>query len=154
LALLPAGVGLIVTSRNLLQVFYGQIGRDAVVTRFTLPEVVACTCILAFGLFGEAIISIALNVLMVYEQRRAVIVARLVALVSIPLLIVLVPQLGVVGAAIAVTVAGLGSRAVALFYALRQIGLRFPAAFFVRVGTASIAMALSLLPFLAFLPAN
>ena len=151
LALLPAGIGLIMTSRNLLQIFYGQLNRDAVLTVITMPQVVACTAVLAFGLFGEAIISVALNVLMVYEDYRAVIVARLVSLISIPLLIILVPQFGVVGAAMAVAVAGLGSRFVALVFALRKIGLRFPGTFFVRVGFASIIMALALLPFLAYL---
>jgi O-antigen/teichoic acid export membrane protein len=152
LALLPAGVGLILTGRNLLQIFYGQINRDAVLTRLTMPQVAACTTILAFGLFGEAIISVALNVLMVYEKYRAVITARLFSLVSIPLLVLLVPPFGVVGAATAVTIAALGSRAVALAYSLRIVGLSFPGRFFVRVGTASILMALVLLPFLAFLP--
>ena len=154
LALLPSGVGLIVTARNLLQIFYGQRNRDAVLTGLTMHEAVACTSILAFGLFGESLISIALNVLMVYEERRAVIVARLTALVSIPLLILLVPGLGVAGAAIAVACAGLLSRAVALAYALRRLKLPFPGPFFVRVGTASIVMGLVLLPFLAFFPTN
>lgn len=150
LVLLPAGVGLIVTARNLLLIFYGQKNRDAVLTGLTLNEAVAATCVLAFGLFGEALMSVALNVLMVYEERRAVIVARLTALVSIPLLVLLVPPWGVVGAAAAVSSAGLLSRAVALVYALRRVGLPFPGAFFVRVGVASSVMGLALLPFLAF----
>jgi hypothetical protein len=41
---------------------------------------------------------------------------------------------------------------VALVYALRRIGLPFPGAFFVRVGTASVVMGLALLPLLAFFP--
>jgi O-antigen/teichoic acid export membrane protein len=154
LALLPAGVGLIVVGRNLLQIFYGQLNRDAVLTVLTSKPVLACTVILAFGLFGEAIISVALNVLMVYEEYRAVITARLFSLVSIPLLILLVPAYGVVGAAIAVAAAGLGSRAVALAYGLRIVGLRFPGPFFVKVGSASSVMALVLLPFLAFFPVS
>lgn len=152
LALVPAGIGLIVTSRNLLVVFYGQRSRDAVLTGLTLHEAVAATAVLAFGLFGEALISISLNVLMVYEERRAVIVARLMALVSIPLLVLLVPSFGVVGAALAVACAGLLSRSVALAYALRRIGLSFPGQFFVRVGAASSVMGLALLPFLALFP--
>src|SRR5262249_44847459 len=80
LALLPTGVGLIVVSRNLLMVFYGQqtptngvTPNVGVLTPLTLPDTVACTAILAFGLFGEALISVALNVLMVYEEYRMVI---------------------------------------------------------------------------------
>ncbi|MFL5733636.1 MAG: oligosaccharide flippase family protein [Chloroflexia bacterium] len=152
LVLMPAGVGLIVTGRNLLQIFYGQINRDAVLTGLTMHDAVACMAILTIGLFGEAIISVALNVLMVYEEHRPVIVARLCALISIPLLILLVPAFGVVGAAMAVASAGLGSRAVALAYASRIVGLRFPGPFFVKVGVATILMALVLLPFLAYFP--
>lgn len=154
LALLPAAVGLILTARNLLTVLYLQKGGDKVVTEKTLPFVVACIAILSVGLFGEAIISVVLNVLMVYEDYRAVIVARLVALVTIPLLLLLVPPMGVVGAAVAAAVGALASRLVALFYASRRLDLHFPGAFFVRVGTASAIMGAVLLPFLAFLPAN
>ena len=154
LALLPSGVGLVLIARNVLQVLYGQIGLDAVVTQLTMPSIIACTGILAFGLFGEAIISVALNILMVYEDYRAVITARLVALVSIPLMLLLVPELGAVGAALAAATAGLASRGVALGYAIKGLGLRFPGRFFVRVGTASSVMGLALLPLLAYFPPN
>ena len=154
LALLPTAVGIMISSRNIIQVVYGQKGHDAVVNELTLPEIVACTAILAFGLFGESMISVALNVLMVYEDYRAVIVARLVALLSIPMLLLLVPELGAVGAAIAAASAGLASRGVALGYAVRKLGLVFPGAFFTRVGLASIVMGVALLPILAYLPPN
>jgi O-antigen/teichoic acid export membrane protein len=152
LGLLPAAVGLIMTGRNFLQILYGQVGGDAVHNPQTAPIIVACTIILAVGLFGEAMISIALNVLMVYEEYRAVLTARLMSLVSIPLLWALVPAYGAVGGAIAVSVAALLSRSVALAYGIRRLHLPFPSRFFVRVGTASIAMGVALLPFLAFLP--
>jgi O-antigen/teichoic acid export membrane protein len=154
LGLLPAGVGLIVLGRNALEVFYGQKGGDAVLNPLTESKVVACTAILAVGLFGEAMISVALNVLIVYEEYRAVIITRLVSLVSIPLLILLVPPYGAVGGAIAAAVAALGSRSVALAYGMVRLGLPFPGKFFVRVGIASCAMGIVLLPFLAYLPAN
>ncbi len=152
LALLPSALGLIFTSRNLLQLFFGQVGSDAVLTQSKLPEVVTCTVILAVGLFGEAMISVTLSVLMVYEDYRAVITARLAALISIPMLLLLAPSLGAVGASLAAASAGLVSRLVALLYAERRIGLRFPGAFFVRVGVASAVMSAALLPFLVYLP--
>ena len=154
LGLLPAGVGLIVLGRNALEVLYGQKGGDAVLNPLTESNVVACTAILAIGLFGEAMIGVALNVLIVYEEYRAVIITRLVSLVSIPLLVVLVPAYGAVGGAIAAAVAALGSRSVALAYGIVRLGLPFPGKFFVRVGIASCAMGIVLLPFLAYLPAN
>jgi O-antigen/teichoic acid export membrane protein len=152
LALLPAGVGLILTARNLLSVFFLQVGADAVLTEPKVPTAVACVVILTVGLFGEAIISVALNVLMVHEDYRAVITARLFALSSIPVVLILVPMIGVTGAAIAASVAALASRLVGLAYAIRSVGLRFPGEFFVRVGFASIVMGMVLLPFLVFLP--
>ncbi len=152
LALMPAGVGLIFTARNILQILYGQKGSDAVLTPATMPTVVACTAILAFGLYGEAIISVSLNVLMVYEEYRAVISARLVSLVSVPLLLLLVPPFGAVGAALAVAVAALGSRSLALLYAVRKLRLPFPQLFFTKVGASSAVMGVALLPFLVFAP--
>jgi O-antigen/teichoic acid export membrane protein len=154
LGLLPAAVGLILTGRNLLQIIYGQIGGDAVFNPQSASTIVACTAILAVGLFGEAMISVALNVLLVYEDYRAVISARLVSLVSIPLLILLIPPYGAVGGAIAISCAGLGSRLVGLVLGLRRVGLRFPMSFFLRVGAASLVMGAVLLPLLVYLPPN
>lgn len=154
LALLPSAVGIMLCARNILGGVYGQIGHDAVLNELTMPEIVACTSILAFGLFGESMISVALNVLMVYEDYKAVIIARLVALVAIPLLLLLVPVYGAVGAAIAAAVAGLASRGVALGYAVQRLDLRFPGRFFTRVGVASILMGFALLPILAYLPST
>ncbi len=51
---------------------------------------------------------------MVYEDYGAVIISRLCSLVSIPLLFWLLPTYGAIGGSIAVAVAGLGSRSVAL----------------------------------------
>ncbi len=152
LALMPACVGLIMLSRNLLQIFYGQTGRGAVLTPPNLPEAVGCVTILAVGLFGEAIISVALNVLMVYEKYRAVAITRLLALVSVPLLFVLVPAYGAIGAALAAAIAALISRGAALAFALAYLKLPFPSAFFTRVGMASCIMGFALLPFLAYFP--
>lgn len=152
LGLLPAAVGLIVTGRNLLGILYLQKRGDSVLTEDTLPTIVACTAILTVGLFGEAMISVALNVLMVYEQYRAVLMARLVSVISIPLLVLLVPQYGAVGGAIAAAVAALGSRGLALGYGIVKLGLPFPGRFFVRVCIASSTMGLVLLPFVIYLP--
>jgi O-antigen/teichoic acid export membrane protein len=69
-------------------------------------------------------------------------------------MLLLVPELGAVGAALAAATAGLASRGVALGYAIIRLGLRFPGRFFVRVGTASSVMGLALLPLLAYFPPN
>lgn len=152
LTLVPAGIGLILVARNVLDILYVQVGPDAVLTAVKLPVAIACTILLAVGLFGEAAISVALNVLMVFENYRAVLVARLFALVGIPLMLLLVPEHGAVGAAAAAAIAGLLSRSAALIYGVMRHGLPFPAAFFVRVMTASLAMGFALLPLLALFP--
>ena len=154
LALMPAGVGLIVLSRQILEVFYMQIGHDAVLTELTISSVVACTVIITFGLFAEAMISVALNVLMVYENYRVVLIARMASLLSIPLLLLLVPQFGAVGAAVAASAAGLSSRLIALVYATRRLELVFPGRFFARVGAASALMGFVLLLPATLLPGN
>lgn len=152
LLLLPATVGLIFTCRNVLQILYGNKGGDAVFNAENAATIVTCTIILAVGLFGEAMISVALNVLMVYENYRAVILARCVSLISVPLLVLLVPAWGAVGGAIAVSGAALGSRLVGLTFGLRLAELHFPITFFMRVGLASAVMGAVLAPFFFYLP--
>lgn len=155
LALIPASVGLIVLSRNLLQIFYGgQIRSDAVLPASAVPEAVACVIILSIGLFGEAIISVALNVMMVYEEYRAVAITRLLALVSVPLLFLLVPPYGAVGGAVAAATGALLSRSAALAFGVTRLKLPFPSGFFTRVGAASLVMGFALLPMLALFPAS
>lgn len=152
LILVPSAVGLLLTGGNLLNIIYGQRGGDAVFNAESGPVIITCMAILAIGLFGEAMISVAMNVLMVYEDYPAVITARLVSLVSIPLMIVLVPSMGAIGGAIAISCAALGSRLVALGFGLRRVKLQFPLLFFGRVGTASAMMGLALLPLLLYFP--
>jgi len=153
LVLLPAGAGLIVMSRNLLVLLYLQPNKTNVLPPDQLAAAVAACAILTIGLFGESMISIALNVLMVYEDYQAVLIARAFALLSIPLLIVLEPPLGVVGVATAVSIAALGSRFVALIFGLRRLGLQFPLAFLGRVALATVPILVVIGPLALLLPA-
>jgi O-antigen/teichoic acid export membrane protein len=153
LVLLPAGAGLIIMSRNLLVLLYLQPNKANVLPPELLSTAVAACAILTIGLFGESMISIALNVLMVYEDYQAVLIARAFALLSIPLLIVLEPPLGVVGVATAVSIAALGSRFVALIFGLRRLGLQFPLAFLGRVALATVPILVVIGPLALLLPA-
>ena len=152
LVLLPAGAGLIIMTRNLLVLLYLQPGKGVVLPPEALPAAVAACAILTIGLFGESMISIALNVLMVYEDYQAVLIARAFALLSIPLLIVLEPSLGVVGVAAAVSIAALSSRFVALVFGLRRLGLEFPLAFLGRVALATLPILVVIGPLALLLP--
>lgn len=152
LVLLPAGAGLILMTRNLLMLLYGQVGGDAVLPLPRLGDAVVATAILAVGLFGESMIGVALQVLLVYEEHRAVLIARASALVSVPLLLLLEPPFGVIGAAAAVALAALGSRTVALAFGLRRLGLTFPWAFLGQVALATIPFLLIITPLAYLLP--
>ncbi|HUS16114.1 MAG TPA: hypothetical protein VM536_14040, partial [Chloroflexia bacterium] len=154
LVLLPAGAGLILMSRNLLVLLYLQPGADAVLSPARLDAAVAACAILTVGLFGESMISVALNVLMVYEDYRAVLLARTVALLSVPLIVLLEPRFGVVGVAAAVATAALGSRLVALLFGLRRLGLHFPLGFLGRVMLATMAFVVIIGPLAFMLPAT
>ncbi len=152
LVLLPAGVGLIIMSRNLLVLLYLQPNKTNVLPPDQLAAAVTACAILTIGLFGESMISIALNVLMVYEDYQAVLIARAFALLSIPLLIVLEPPFGVVGVAAAVSIAALSSRFVALIFGLRRLELQFPLAFLGRVALATLPILVVIGPLALLLP--
>ena len=154
LGLVPAGVGMMVLGRNVIILLLLQSGGDAVVTVNTLPAITVALVVLVVGLFGESLISIALTVLLVFERYGPVLASRAAALVSVPLLVLLVPPYGMVGAAVAMAVAGVLARVVALVDGQRALGLRFPWAFLGRVALASGVMGLVVLPLALLMPAT
>jgi peptidoglycan biosynthesis protein MviN/MurJ (putative lipid II flippase) len=154
LVLLPAGAGLVIMAQPILVLIYVQSGADAVLAPARLPEAVAACAILTVGLFGESMVSVALNVLMVHEDYPAVLVARAFALVSVPLIVLLEPPLGAVGLAIAVATAALGSRLIALAFGLRRLGLQFPAAFLGKVALATLTFVVVIGPLSLLLPTD
>jgi O-antigen/teichoic acid export membrane protein len=153
LGMVPAGVGIIVLARNVLILAFLQVSGNANVNTGNLGEITLAVAILTLGLFGESIISTAMLVLLVFERYRDVLTARLATLIIVPLLFLLVPGWGVVGAATAMAVAGFSSRLVALILAERRLGLRFPLAFLGRVGLASVVMGAVVLPLALLMPA-
>lgn len=145
-ALIPAGVGLAILSRNVLQLLYLQRNSQAVLTRSSLRETSLVAVILIFFLFGESVISVPLNILMVYEKYKAVVASRAVAFLAIPLLFVLSPMYGVIGAAFAIGGARFLSRLLSLIYLSVSFKLPFPTAFFARVLACTVVFAAVLLP--------
>lgn len=108
----------------------------------TYTESAYVAAILLFFLFGETITSIPLSMLIVFEASRAVIWSRVFALLSVPLLLVLVPAFGAIGAAFAIGAPRLLSRLFATGYTTRQFRIHFPMSFFVRVTAASLVAAI------------
>jgi O-antigen/teichoic acid export membrane protein len=139
LILIPAGIGLALLTPRLLALLY---------PRYTTTADLAYVLI-AFT-FLESILSVPHNVLMVYDRYRPLLVARLLALISVPLLALLVPRYGVIGAAVAVGVARVLPRVVTLIAVRRSMGLRFPLRFAARVLAATLAFGV---PLLLLLPA-
>jgi O-antigen/teichoic acid export membrane protein len=98
--------------------------------------------ILVVFLFGETLTSIPQSMLIVFQESRAVLWTRLIALLIIPLLLWLVPMWGAVGAAFAMGAPRFLSRVYATGYATRHFGIHFPFAFLLRVSAASLLAAL------------
>ena len=133
LLVLPAGVGLAVLAPRLVAALY---------PKYTMATVLIV--IFVASTFGESLLAIPHNVLMVAERYRVIVASRLLALMSIPLVYVLLPRYGLVGVAAGVGLARIAARLVTVVYGMREMGLRVPLAFLVRVALASGGMAVGL----------
>ncbi len=91
--------------------------------------------------FAESLLSIPHNVLMVYERYPAVIVSRLVALLSVPSVILVLPHFGMLGVAVVVGIVRVLPRLITLVYGMRSVGLTLPFGFAARVGAATALFA-------------
>lgn len=137
LVLIPSGIGLALLSASLVANLFPSY-REA-----TLAAV-----LLILFLFAEALISIPNNILIVYERFGPVLLSRGIALISIPLLFLLVPVIGGGGnaaggataAALATGLARLLSRAAIMYHASRHMHLRYPWRFSLKVGGATLVM--------------
>lgn len=141
LLLVPAGVGLVVLAPYMVAVLYP-----------TYLEATTLIAIFVFFTFGESLLSVPHNIMMVYERFRVVIASRLVALLSVPLILLLLPRFGLIGVAVAVGLARLGSRLVTVVYGVQRLGLTLPYAFAGRVVAATAGFAVVLLAILQLWP--
>ena len=126
LMLTPAGVGLLVLAPEVLRLLYPRYTG----TTLLVGVFVAFT-------FGESLLSVPQNVLMVVERYRPVVIARLVAFLTIPLVSLLLPRYGILGVALAAGSTRFLSRVVTLGWGMGELGLRFPLAFAARVAAAA-----------------
>ncbi len=130
LILMPAGVGLVVLSPRLIATLYPRYAEGAALA----------TLFVAF-VFAEALLHVALLVMMTAERYRAILLSRLLGLLSLPALLWLMPRYGMPGAAVAVGVVRLLPALFASLYASRHMGLPLPLRFGGRVALACVAFA-------------
>jgi O-antigen/teichoic acid export membrane protein len=126
LLLIPAATGLAFLAPAVIATLYPKYV-DAVA--------IAVVC-LGFS-FLEPMLAIPLNLLLVCERYKAVVVSRLLTLLGIPLLFLAVPQLGLMGVVLTAGLVRLGSLLVTVVYGARHMGLRLPLGFGARVTGAS-----------------
>lgn len=141
LMLIPGGVGLVLLARPLVLAQYPGFV-DAV------PAIIVLTPLL----FVESLLATSQNALMVAERYGPIIVSRLLAFVSIPLVIALAPSYGILGAAAAIGGARVLAGLVVFVAGRRLLQLEFPWRFALRLAVAAAVMALVLVPLIGFLP--
>lgn len=134
LMLVPCGVAMILLAPRLIPFLFTE--------SYEASALVAI--VLVIFLFGETITSIPVGMLIVFEESRATLLSRLLSLLSVPLLLLLVPPLGALGAALSIGAPRLFSRLYATFYTARRYGIQFPFPFFLRIITAAVLAAIPL----------
>jgi len=141
LLLVPGGVGLLLLARAVFALI-NPAYVDAVPLVWVL---VPC-------LFLESLLSTAHNALIVYERLRVIVFSRLLTLICVPLVLLLFPILGVLGAALAFGLARVAAGLWATGSGYWLLGLRWPWRFSGRVVLASAIMAAIVATLSAFLP--
>jgi O-antigen/teichoic acid export membrane protein len=141
LLLVPGGVGLVLLARPVFGVLFPQYIAAAPLVWVLVP------C-----LFLESLLTTAHNALIVYERLRIIVISRLLTLVGVPLVVLLTPRLGIVGAALAFGLARVAAGAWVTANGYRLLGLRWPWQFTMRVMLASGLMALLVAGFGGLLP--
>jgi O-antigen/teichoic acid export membrane protein len=130
LLLVPGGVGLVLLAQPIFAALFPKYTAAA--------ELV---WVLAPCLFLECLLTTAHNVLIVYEKLRIIVISRLLTLISVPLVLVLAPWFGPVGAALAFGLARIVAGGWVTWSGVQLLGLRWPWRFSLRVGLASLIMA-------------
>ena len=130
--LVPCGVAVILLAPRLIPFLFTET--------YELSALVAM--ILVFFMFGETLTGIPQSMLIVFQESRAVLWTRLISLFTVPLLLLLVPPFGAVGAALSIGAPRFLSRVFATAYTARHYAIRFPFAFLLRVSAAALLAAI------------
>ena len=133
LVLIPAGAGLSLLTPRLIAALYPRYAEASGVA----------TLFVAF-VFAETLLHVAPLVMMTAERYRPVLLTRLLALLSGPALLWLMPRYGNAGAALAVGLVRLLPALAATSYVSRRMGLPLPLRFGGRLLAACLAFAVPL----------
>jgi O-antigen/teichoic acid export membrane protein len=125
--LVPCGIAMILLAPRLIPFLFTE----------SYDAAAAVSIVLVFFLFGETLTSIPQAMLIVFEESRAVLFSRLLALLTVPLLLILVPPFGALGAALSLGGPRFLSRVYSTFYTEKHYQTRFPFAFLLRVSVAT-----------------
>ncbi len=135
LLFVPCGVGLALLARNLIRIPFQARYEPAAGIAVLVTAI----------LFIDAILGPGQAILLTHERIREVIVSRVAALASIPLVLFLAPTYGVMGAGVGMAAGRIGSQLLATLLAQHTFALRFPFAFLFRVASASLTMGVVML---------
>jgi O-antigen/teichoic acid export membrane protein len=135
----PAAIGLFLLVPNLIAL----LGRQ-------YTDAIPAARIITLTFCLDAAISVPLAILMAYERFKPMLIARSFALLAIPLVIFAVPRYGLIGAAAVMGGTRLLCDGLAMAFAIRHFGLRYPARFALRILGASLALAAVVAPLALF----
>lgn len=143
LLLIPGAVGLALLARPLVLAQYPHYLAAA-------PAIMLLTPLL----FAESLLATSQNALMVSERYTPIIISRVLAFSAAPLLLLLTPRYGLLGAVLALGLARVLSGIVVFVAGQRTLDLRFPWAWAGRLLLASSAMGATLILLNSLLPAT
>ena len=134
--LIPTGAGLAIMAPDYIRLFFGAQFADAG------PLAV----VLTLFLFAESLFNIGRIALSADERYRDVLTAQLARMAAVPALITLAATGHLLGAAAAFGAGRLAANLIAYFMARKRYGVRFPAAFALRVAGPVLVMTAVLVP--------
>jgi O-antigen/teichoic acid export membrane protein len=131
LLFVPGGVGLMLLAQPIFAALFPKYVTAAELVWVLVP------C-----LFLESLLITAHNALSVYEKLHTIVISRVLTLISVPLVLLLTPVFGPIGAALAFGIARVIAGLWVTLSGVRLLGLRWPWRFTLRVLLASGVMAL------------
>ncbi len=153
--LVPSAIGAIVLARNLTELLFLRKSQDAVLPASDLNLAAWATVLTILFTFSEALISLPMVVLQVYEKYKLVVISRILPLTVGPLLIMAAfLHWNVIVAVCLMGGMAVGSRIIALIALRRSLGLYYPIKFFWKVLKASLAFGVPVMVAIISLPVN
>jgi O-antigen/teichoic acid export membrane protein len=141
LVLVPGGAGLMLLAYPIFSALFPKYVQAAPLVWVLVP------C-----LFLECLLTTAHNVLIVYEHMSIIIISRVLTLISVPLVLLLTPTMGLIGAALAFGLARVVAGTWVTLSGVRLLGIRWPWRFTGRVIFATVGMSLLVAMLAALVP--